>query len=165
MDEAYGTNDGFRTYHTARGRDVSQWNDAAISAARLVGSEWIDANYGSSFPGWKVGMRLQVRQWPRYSAMDVDGWSIPSDSVPNELDNATYEAALRQLINPGSLAVDWTPQQYKRATVEGAVSVEYMMYANASDVQTRFQAIDEILAGILNANALRSGLSGDSCRG
>lgn len=161
----YGSPDGFRTYHSARNRDVSQYTDDKINGALLLSSEWLDNRYRNSFPGWKVGMRAQVREWPRYSAFDVYGWSIPSDSIPPETENATYEAALRDLVAPGSLSVDWAPQQYRRATVEGAVSVEYNIFGSAFDVQTRFMVIDEILSGILTGSGNVSPLSGSACRG
>lgn len=160
----YGTNDGFATYHMARGRTVAIYNPADVTAARLVASEWIDARYRSSFAGTKLGQRGQVREWPRVGAVDINSYAIPSDSVPVEIENATYEAAYRQLVTSGSLSVDWTPNVYKRASVDGAVSVEYASFADASDVQTRFKVIDEILAPILTGCGSASPLSGGTYR-
>lgn len=160
----YGTVAAFRAYHTARGRVTDEYDDDEVEAAKLVASEWLDGRYRSQFPGTKVGQRAQVREWPRVGGIDRDAYAIPSDTVPTEIENAVYEATLRQLLNPGSLSVDWTPPKYKRASVEGAVSVEYAMFASASDVQTRFAVIDDILAPILTGCGETSSLSGATAR-
>lgn len=152
MPDFYGTATGFRSYHTARGRNVAAFDDdAEINAGLLVSSEWLDAKYLASFPGTKVGERAQVREWPRYNAFDIYGYVVGSGAVPVEIDNATYEATFRHLTSPGVLAVDWTPGKYKRASVDGAVSVEFAMFANAAEIQTQFVVIDQILRPILTA--------------
>lgn len=162
----YGSVAGFKTYHTARGRAaiIAAFEDDEIEAAKLVSSEWLDGNYRGSFPGIKIGYRAQVREWPRVGGVDRDGYVIASDSVPTEVENATYEATLRQLITPGSLSVDWTPSKYKRVSVDGAVSAEYNSFYSASDVQTKFKVIDDILAPILTGCGNVSSLSGNSSR-
>jgi hypothetical protein len=158
----YGTAAAFRTYHTARGRDVSDMDDAEIEADILVASEWLDGKYRSLFRGTKVGMRAQVREWPRVGVTDANGYAVASDSVPVEIENATYEAAWINNQAPGSLSVSYTPPRYKRASVDGAVSVEYTMYNSAADAQTQFTAIDYILAPIVacyggNVSSILSG--------
>lgn len=160
----YGTVASFRTYHTARGRDTTVYSDTDVEVAKLVGSEWIDGRYRTSFPGTKVGLRAQVREWPRLSGYDINDDLISSASVPTEIENATYEATLRQLIAPGSLSVDFTPSKYRRVSVDGAVNVEYFGFVNASEVQTHFKIIDEILAPILTGDGAGSPLSGTSYR-
>ena len=156
----YGTLIGFAAYHMARGRDTSTYTDVLIEAAKLIASEWLDAKYRTQFDGTKVGLRAQVREWPRTGAMDVNGYSIGSALVPTEIENATYEATLKQLVNNGSLSVDWVPPKYKRASVDGAVSIEYATFDNAAETQTRFKIIDEILAPILTGVGNTSPLSG-----
>lgn len=168
MADFYGSAAGFRIYHSARGRNVAAYDDDdEVEAALLVASERNDAKYRSAFAGYKVGYRDQVREWPRASAFDIYAYSIPSDSVPTEMINATYEAALRQLVTPGSLSVDWTPSKYKRVSIDGAVSAEYTVFGGAMDVQTQFAIIDEILAPILTggvAAGQASALSGGVVR-
>jgi hypothetical protein len=162
MDQ-YGTTIDFKTYHTARGRVVDSFADAAIAAALLVASECLDARYQSKFPGFKVGQRAQLREWPRTGGIDIYGYSIPANSIPTEIVNAVYELALRQLQVPGSLSIDWTPNKYRRASVDGAVAVEYNTFSSSTDVQTQFNIVDEILGPILTANDI-SPLSGGSFR-
>lgn len=160
----YGTVAAFRTYHTARGRSTQAYEDEEVEAAKLLASEWLDGRYRGQFPGLKVGQRAQVREWPRNGAVDRDGYAILATSVPTEIENATYEAAFRQLARPGSLSVDWTPPKYKRVSVDGAVSAEYAMFDSAVDVQTRFIAIDDILATVLCGSGNTSSLSGATNR-
>lgn len=149
--DRYGTYDGFVEYHTTRGRVIPPtWTEEAVEAALLIGSEFIDARYGASYSGQKAGGREQVRLWPRINAYDVEGEALPSDAVPVEVENATYEAAWRQRENPGSLIIDYTPGKYKRASVHGAVSVEYASFSYASDAQPQFMVIDGIIAPVLS---------------
>lgn len=166
MEEFYGTAAGFRAYHVARGNDVpaEAVDDDTVNEWLLVGSEWLDGRYQSSFPGLKVGMREQLREWPRYDAQDVYGYYIPSDAVPREMINATYEAALREGVSTGSLSVDYTPNKYKRAAVDGAVSVEFAGFNSAWDTQKQIPIIDQILYPILTGSGNVSALSGSVVR-
>jgi hypothetical protein len=165
MADFYGTAAGWRIYHIARGRNVDAYDDDdEINAALLVASERNDAKYRTGFSGNKVGYRAQVREFPRFNGFDRNGDAIASDSVPTEMINATYEAALRQLVEPGSLSVDWTPNKYKRASVDGAVSVEWNVFGSAMDAQTQFLIIDEIIAPILTGSGNYSPLSGPAVR-
>lgn len=161
MADVYGDVAGFKVYHIARGRDVDGMADAAINSSLLVASEWIDATYRVGFPGEKVGKRAQVREWPRTDAYDIDDNAIPSDEIPIEVINATYEAAYIQIEAPGSLVINWTPGKYKRVSVDGAISVEYASFMSASDIQTVFVGIDQIIAPVLSASGADfSSLSG-----
>jgi hypothetical protein len=158
----YGTAAGFREYHTARGVDVSAYDDdAAIEAKLLVASEWLDNTYRSLFKGWKVGTRdVQDREWPRNSVYDNEGNAVSSASVPVEVDNATYEAALRELQSSGTLTKDFIPNKYKRVAIAGSVSVDYAGSSQSSDVQTQLTIVSQILDPLLGGNAYAAALSG-----
>lgn len=153
----YGTVAGFRAYHTARGRDVSAYDDdAVVSAALLVASEWLDATYRSSFKGLPSVIG-QADEWPRVGVYDDYGYAYPSDTVPSLIENAVYEAALRELQTPGTLTLDFTPGKYKRVSIAGSVSVDYALPMQAADIQLQFPIIDQILSPLLgggNASAL-----------
>lgn len=158
----YGTFIGFVDYHTDRGRDVSEYDEADVETKLLVASEWLDGSFASSFSGYKVGLRDQVREWPRTYAVDRDGNSVDYTTVPVEVEHATYEAALRELQTDGSLLVDYTPGKYKRVSIDGAVAVEYRGM-DASSVQTQFPIIGRILSRLLSGSS--SGLTGTLSRG
>lgn len=163
----YGTIAGFQTYHIARGREavVDAFDDDEIEAAKLIASEWLDANYRRVFPGLKTGGRDQLREWPRQGAIDIYGYPIPYAVIPTEVENATYEAALIELQESGSLTKSYTPSQYKRVSVDGAVAVEYASFASARDAQTQHKIIDDILSPLFgNAAVTPSPYSGSVYR-
>lgn len=161
----YGTVNGYRVYCSARNNLHSNESDDKILSALLVASEWLDATYRASFPGLKVGLREQEREWPRTGATDVYGYAISENSVPTEVENATYEATHREIDNPGSLSVDYTPAKYKSASVQGAVSVEYRQFDSAMEAQTRINVVDQILSPVLTgAGGLLSRNVGHSVR-
>lgn len=144
----YGTPSEFSEYHTLRGRDVSEYASTSVIAALIIASEWLDGSFRHRFPGYKVGMRAQEREWPRTNVHDSHGYPVSSLSVPIEIEQATYEAAYRHLQEPGSLQVDFAPNKYKRVSIEGAVSVEYQML-DAGTVQKRFPVIGQLLDRLL----------------
>lgn len=158
----YGTAAGFTEYHTARGRNVTDHTTPAIETALLVASEWLDGSF--TWPGFKAGTRTtQERDWPRSYVMDRDGHAVDYTAVPTEIEQATYEAALRHLADETALLVDYTPDKYKRVTIEGAVSVEYRAL-DAQTVQRKFPIIGQILARLLGGRSDQSPLSSSIVR-
>ena len=158
----YGTVAGFRIYHTARGRDVSTWDDddATIEAAKLVASEKLDGM--QAWPGFKTGGRDQVREWPRTDVQDREDYTVPYETVPTEVENATYELTLKELQSPGSLTVDYTSSKYTRVSIDGAVSVQYAD-RSAYEMQTQYPIVMQILAPLIGGK-ITSGLSGVALR-
>lgn len=165
MADFYGTVAGYQAYLTARNRDQGTHSDAEILAALLVASEWLDARYRSSFSGFKIEQRAQLREWPRSGAIDIYGYAVSAESIPVEVEHGTYEAARRELTTRGSLSLDFSPNKYKSAQVDGAVNVEYRLFDSASEAQTRLQIVDEILAPILTGRGMGSSVTGYALRG
>lgn len=154
----YGTFAGFGAYHIARGRDADFTSDE-VNIALLVASEWLDGSFGYRWPGYKVGDRAQqTRDWPRSWVQDREGYPVDANTVPPEIEQATYEAALRHLLDPTVLQSDYTPNRYKRVAIEGSMSVEYLSLS-AQAVQVQFPVIGQILAPLLEGNGGVSSLS------
>lgn len=152
MSEFYGTAVGFEAYHSTRGRSASIYDAAEVNVALLVASEWLDGAFGYRWPGYKVGDRQQqTRDWPRSWVQDREGYPVDANSVPSEIENATYEAALRHLQDDAALLSDYTPNRYKRVSIEGSVSAEYLSLT-AEQVQKQFPIIGQILAPIMEGN-------------
>lgn len=165
----YGSRAGFIEYHEARAREIpATWDNQFIDASLLVASEWIDNIYGSQFSGQKTGGFAQVREWPRlsaYATVPPSPYLFDDDAIPDRVISATYEAAWRQATTPGSLQVDYTPGKYRSVSVDGAVSVDYALFLQASDVQTQIGIIDSLLWPLLNGpNGGMSTLSGGTNR-
>lgn len=154
MPDYYGTVVGYEAYHLARGRTVT-----GTVEDLLIASEWLDGTYSRRFMGLKVGMRDQVREWPRTGVVDRYGHVVSSDTVPVEIENATYEAAYRA----DSLNVDFTPSKYQRVVITGSVDVTYRDQ-EAWEVQGQYPTIDQILDPLIGAYNALSGLSGKVVR-
>lgn len=168
MTDFYGTLAGFKAYWMARGDPVTAaTSDDDILVNLLMASEWIDAAFVSQFAGYKVGLRAQIREWPRGAVLDVNGYYVANDVPPREIENATYEAAKRNIVSPGIFFKDYTPSKYKSVSISGAIAVEYNNFnTNAESIQTQFPAIVAILAPILTAAGVGgfSSLSGSMVR-
>lgn len=165
MPVKYGTPSGFRTYLTERSipLPLDADDDAIVDGKLLVASEWLDARYGGMFPGRKTNGRAQDRAWPRTGASDHEGYAIDFETVPVEIDYATYEAARREFNSAGILSRDYTPNKYQRAAVSGAVDVTYTNFNGAQDTQIELQIVNEILSKLLDMDDGNI-LSGASCR-
>lgn len=167
MTVIYGTRAGADAYHLARNRPAwAALDNDAKDAALLLGSEYVDGRFRARFSGTKVGGRAQEREWPRDDAVDRDGNELVNTEAPFEVINASYEAALREALSPGSLRPDVTPAKIKKSeTVFGAVSVDYVAGATAADLYPVVVVIDQIIAPVLVAAASTvSDLSGGSVR-
>lgn len=152
----YGNADGYKAYHTARGRTIpTTLTDAQIQSALLVASEWLDSRYGASFIGTKTDGYLQERCWPRKNAVvqDYPSYIFADDEIPAQVTQATYEAALRQINSADSLTTDYTPSKYKSVSVAGAVSVEYATFDGAFSTQLQIPIVDSLLSSLLNPDA------------
>jgi len=155
MADYYGSVAGADAYHTARGNGAWAGLTAAKLSAIVRASAYIDGlgqrtrksgRVGTMFPGTKTGGRAQTMAWPRTGAIDIDGTEIDSDSVPNEVLNATYEAALREVVEPGSLSPDYVPSaQVKREKVD-VLEVEYF----AADPRPVAVIITELLGPVMS---------------
>lgn len=165
----YGDAAGFVTYHESRGRTIPiTWDDAYISAALLVASEWIDATYGPSFIGYKTDGFEQEREWPRIAAIvdSIPRFVIEDDQIPDRIAKATYEAAFREATIAGSLVKDFTPGKYTSVKIEGALSVDYRQFNYASEIQTQINQVESWLAPLIDVSsgASESSLSGPGIR-
>jgi hypothetical protein len=140
-------------------------SDQTITKALLKASEWLDGRYRSRYSGIKYGDRTQIREWPRSLAVDVTGWSIPFDSVPVEVENATYEAAYEEGNSAGALVKNFTPSVYSQVSITGAIHAQFLSNKNAADMQTQYPLIDQAIAPVLMiGSGQASGLSGQGIR-
>ncbi len=124
MADFYGALDSASAYHADRGNaawSASGVTDAQRTAALVRASGALDGIYGSRFPGYKTGGRVQSLAWPRTGARDAcANEDIPDDEIPVQVENAAYELALAELVRPGSSSPTVTPGRVvKRQKVEG----------------------------------------------
>lgn len=115
MMAGYGTDSGFTAWANAAGHTVPA---GSIEAARQRGSSYIDALYGARFTGSPTGGIQQELAWPRTGATAF-GQALATDLIPTRVEKASYEAALIELANPGSLTIVSNPtKRVKRQKVD-----------------------------------------------
>jgi hypothetical protein len=134
MTTNYGTIAGADAYHLAHGNTAWTGSDADKLSALTRASFYVDTlalaqrkngSVYTRFGGVKATGRDQVLAWPRFGAYDVDGTEIPDDAVPIEAEYAAYEAALRELVQPGYLSPDYVPAQAIRREKVDVLETEY----------------------------------------
>lgn len=157
MTTNYGTVSGYKTWANARGVSYAGVTDDQIGDSLVRSSEYLDATYLDAWPGIKTDGRTQVRQWPRAWVMDASGYAVDAQTVPQEIEYATYEGAKLEITTTGAL----TPTIKAgggviRRVKAGATEVEYATNGMTTSV---FQAIDVALAPLIGGRNIYSGSS------
>lgn len=157
--DSYVTLEEIAAYATSHGKTFAASPSAPAEAAARVATQYIDTNYRSRFPGSRTSGRSQSLEWPRTGAQDAAGNDIASNEIPQEIKDASCEAAIRELAKPGSLAPD---QKRKVKSVKaGSVGVEFDPTAPAG---VTFTSIDAILDGLLAPGSMGGIVFGTSVR-
>jgi hypothetical protein len=152
MTDHYGTIEGADAYHVARGN--SAWEDAGEeekTAALLKATAYLDGTYRRRFPGRRASGRAQPLEWPRVEATDVEGEEIDDASVPTEIEQAVYEAALIVLSDPEALTRRIDPREIRRIREEaGPFKEETEYFQSRTGIQAPlFSAVEDLLSGLL----------------
>lgn len=144
---SYASEDDLDAYAEDRGTTLA---DGDPEAALVRASAAIDALFGGRFPGTKVNGRSQGLLWPRSGGYDANGDAIAEDAVPAEVVKATLEAAIRELVEPGSMMPDQERGGALKRVKAGEVEAEWFGNAPAA---TTFSLIEGLLAPLLGAQA------------
>jgi hypothetical protein len=141
-------------YHESMGNDTWVTSpDEEADVAIIRGTAYVDRRYAGKWPGVKTGERDQSLQWPREGGYDKEGWEIEDNEIPKELKQAVYEAALRELVNPGSLSPDVVQTDRVLREKVDVLEVQYADVSDPAGTVPIITAIDEILAPILGAKS------------
>ena len=163
MVSFYGSVEAADQYHQDRANTAWAGDEVAKQAALIRASVYIDGRYRkllasgvwqSLFPGVKTEGRGQAREWPRTGAYDYEGNPIPADQVPVEVEQATYEAALREIVEPGSLSPDFVSASLVKREKVGPLETEFAVSVGADaaeSVRPVISIIDEVIAPVLVA--------------
>lgn len=149
--DSYVTTEQVAQYALRMGKVFAPDSEAQGEATCRIATAWIDGKYRSRFPGYKRRGRAQRREWPRIAAQIQDtgisgmGWYImPVDEIPDEIVEATCEAAIRELAAPGSLMPDQTAGDVIQSVTAGSASVTFAG-GGLNATMVSFPAIDMIL--------------------
>lgn len=166
MPDFYGSVEAADVYHRQRGGDDWESQSPEVKTAALIrASTYVDAlgrqrlesgGYVTLFPGRKVGGRAQELEWPRVGATDYSGDAIDAGSVPIEIQKATYEAAIREVLAPGGLRPDFVPGKTIKSEKVGVSGIETEFAITAGEVNLAAPVVSlilDILAPVLGASA------------
>jgi len=149
--DSYGTLSGALAYHSAMGHGTWTGDDADLETALRRATKWVDRTYRAKFQGSKLNGRDQSLEWPRDGVYDPDGNYVDHETIPIEIETATYEAALRELVSPGGLSPDYTSSASVKREKVGEIEVEYADTSGASSVQPVLTVVDGIISGLLGS--------------
>ena len=147
---AYATESMADTYFDDRSN--SDWANSTDDkeAALIRGSIALDGLYRSRYPGYRTNFRNQGLEWPRTMAYDSEGILVAGNTIPIEIVNATCEAALRELLTPGSMIPDLERGGGILSLSAGSVRIDY---GAAATPYTTFGVINGIMSSLLGPAA------------
>lgn len=129
------------------GFDYSSYSDTVIEQALRRATRWLDGRYRRQFPGERTNGRTQALEWPRSSVVDFDGNTVASDAIPREVEQATAEAAKREVAGT-SLSPDVTLADAVKRERVGPLEVEYAGIPSVSAQRPTILAVEEILSAL-----------------
>ena len=89
LSDSYGTLLDFQTYAANMGWTLTKTDDEQEALLRR-GTLYLDRNY--NWRGYKA-TDAAARQWPRVMSELVNGFSVPSDTIPQDVIYAQFELA------------------------------------------------------------------------
>lgn len=124
--DSYGTLAEALTYHQNYGN--SAWSASGVTdpqreIAMRRAAMWVDGVYSVRWPGVREG--AQSRDWPRTGALDSSGLPVATGIIPEQVKQAQFEAALRELVAPGSLTPDVDSNSVVKMEKIGPITTEY----------------------------------------
>ena len=124
----------YSAYAAARGKTIG--SDSVAREIELIKAMDYIESHRRQFKGNKVAFD-QSLQWPRYSVF-IDGFSIDSDAIPQELKNAEMETAIAinsfEVLNSGA-------NQNVKSEELGQMKVEYFNGGSWNDSQLETVAV------------------------
>lgn len=155
---AYGSDEAFAEWLTDNGHSMPA-TAPAPAILRLRGSSYVDGTYGPRFLGQPASGIDQDRAWPR-TGVQVHGVPVPVDLVPRRVDHASYEAALHEARNPGSLSASVNPARLVKRKKVDVLEQEFFEGSGdaVADATLKLTAVEGLLAPLLKPIETGSGL-------
>jgi hypothetical protein len=151
--DSYATLAEADAYHLARGVTTWMGADTLKEAALRRAVQWLEGRYRARWPGIRTNGRAQARDWPRLDAVDSEGIPLSTSEIPIEVKNAQIEAALRELVTPGSLLPDYLAAQRVLSETVGPISTTFADAPGLGASQPDLPAVEGILGPIIGARS------------
>lgn len=139
------------TYHTNYGNPAN-WSSSTTAQkeeAIRLGTQYLDALYGLEFKG-QQRFETQALLWPRSYGTYRDGWAIPFDEIPTNLERACALAALK--VRDGDTLLPDIALKDRLITkerVKAAVVEKETEYAGTKAQFQRYSLIEQLLSDLL----------------
>lgn len=153
------------TYHANRGNTAwaAESDDTLKENAIRRASTWITEAF--RWKGAPVNGRTQALGWPRAYVIDREGYSVASNAVPDEIQRATAEVALRELATVGAMTPDFTPADEVESEKIGPIMVKYSLTQTGAQAQVpQITAVWNIVGGLTDGSAGGNRLAGATSR-
>ena len=142
---AYLDVDAFKAEAEISGWDLTAFTDDQITAAIIRGRRAIDRRNWIRWAG-EATYDNQITAWPRSDVVTDAGLEYPEDKIPQDVIDASAEAAWRELQSPGSMSPDLERGGAIKSLKAGSVEV---VYADGATAETAFTAINDLLGSWL----------------
>lgn len=146
----YGNITDFKLYCDAAGYDYSNYTDAQITYTLELSSKKLDSQYRSQWIGERADINQEL-EWARKNSYGSHtGRLYPSDSVPTEVINSTYEITFQVLDGVVRGVVSTSPgatiKSEKKSLVSGMFKeIEYTSGLSPEDQENQvFDTIAEL---------------------
>lgn len=149
-------------YHAAMGNTTWTGDNVLKEGAIRRGTAFLSSAY--QWQGSKREGRPQALAWPRVGVTDREGWGVDYASVPIEIQKATAEVALRELIAPGSMNPDFTQAEMVKREKVGQIEVEYLNSSTSADAKRPVLLVVRDMIGQFLARCGGSALAGATYR-
>ncbi len=123
-------------------------DQAAKEEALRLGTQYVDLKFGGRFVGYKA-RRDNALSWPRYSAVDEDGYAYDSAEIPVAVKTAAVEAALRHLAGDDLLGAIANPGELAAESVSVGPITESLQYVGGKSQVPYYPKIAGLLRRIL----------------
>jgi hypothetical protein len=137
-------------YWDNMGYDYSGLSSDQIRILLIKSTKILDGQFASRWPGVRKSEN-QALQWPRIKGIYPDGYNIPDDKIPKEIEQAVLEMAY--VINSGVdvTPIDTNPGDIKSelVRVEGAVTEDIEYRAGAGKTHVRIPLVLDALRPLL----------------
>ncbi|MFP1634092.1 DnaT-like ssDNA-binding protein [Zhengella sp. ZM62] len=151
--DTYGTVAEADAYFLARG--VSSWTgtDAAKEAALIKAATYLDNVYRGRWKGRALTM-TQARAWPRGWVVNAEGYAVDPNTIPTQVKNAQFEAALLLI---GGTSLEATIDRAVKSETVGPISVTYM---DGATLEAQYPQVTNWLSDLVTGGASVNGSTG-----
>lgn len=152
--ESYVTLAEANTYFSNRG-SPSAWtslSDAVKEQYLREATDYIEAYYALRWKG-RRDEDDQPLAWPRRGVDDQDGYAIDSDTIPQKLKNAQFEAALRRATDGDLLPDIETPGDVKVEDVQAGPVRSRLEYAGGASQLPQYSKVHYQLLPLLRSSS------------